>query len=113
MALDFRKLFAPALLGTSASVIYTMPATPTTSVIKNLRVRLTNTDTVARAVTLYAVPDAGSPSATNNFLPNISLAAGSFLDVDVPTLDVSDTLQGLASAASVVNIQEIGGTLYS
>jgi hypothetical protein len=31
----------------------------------------------------------------------------------VPTLKFSDFLQGFASTTSVVNIQELGGTLYS
>lgn len=113
MALSFVKLFAPTLLTTSTATIYTMPATPLSSVIKNMRVRITNTDTVAQSATLYAVPDGGSATATNTFLPTVSIAAGQFLDVDVPTLDISDTLQGKASANSVVNIQEIGGTLFS
>jgi hypothetical protein len=113
MALEYFKLFVPTLLTGSAATIYTMPATPVTTVMKNLRVRLTNTDTSARAVTLYAVPAAGSASATNMFLPAVSIPAGGYLDVDVPTLKFSDFLQGFASTTSVVNIQELGGTLYS
>lgn len=113
MALEYVKLFSPTLLTAAAAIIYTMPASPATTVIKNLRVRLTNTDSTARAVTLYAVPNAGSPTVTNMFLSAVSLAAGASLDIDVPTLDISDTLQGFASTTSVVNIQELGGTLFS
>lgn len=112
MSNTYVKLFAPTLLTASATTIYTMPSVAGT-VIKNFIVRVTNTDSSARTVTLYAVPDGGSASATNVFFSAVSLAPGESQEVNVPTLDASDTLQGLASTTSVVNIQEAGGTLYA
>jgi hypothetical protein len=47
------------------------------------------------------------------FLSAVSLAPAESLEVDVPTMDASDFLQGLASTTNVVNIQEVGGTLYA
>ena len=113
MALDFKKLFQPTLLTAAAATIFTMPTDPATSVMKNGSVTMTNTDSSARTVTLYAVPAGGAASITNVFLSAVSIAAGASLTVNVPTLKAGDFLQGLASVTSVVNIQEIGGTLYS
>lgn len=112
MSNTYVKLFAPTLLTGSASTIYTMPAIAGT-VLKNLIVRVTNTDSSARTVTLYAVPNGDTASVTNVFFNAVSLAPGESQEVNVPTIDASDTLQGLASTTSVVNIQEAGGTLYA
>lgn len=113
MAISFSKLFAPALLAGVVGNVFTMPASPSTTVLKNGRVRLTNTTAGAVSATLYAVPSGGAPSTTNMFLSAVSLAAGASLDVDVPTLAAGDQLQGFASAAASINIQEAGGVLYS
>ncbi len=60
MAFSFIKLFSATVLTTSAAVIYTCPASPTTSVVKNGRVRFANTGAAAVSVTAYIVPSAGS-----------------------------------------------------
>lgn len=113
MALSFVKLFAPQMLAATASTVYTMPSSPSTSLLRNGRVRLTNIDTVAHSVTLYAVPSGGSASTTNECLPAVSIAQNAYLDVDIPQLAVSDFLQGLADVANKVNIQAIDGVLQS
>lgn len=113
MALSYKKLFPPTLLTATVAVIFTMPDKPATTVVKNLRVRLTNTSALAVAVTLHHVPDGDSPSVTNMFLPATSIAPTGVLEVDVPTMDILDTLQGFAGTTGVINIQEVGGVLYS
>lgn len=112
MTITISKLFAPVQLGTSASTVYTCPATPATT-LKNARVRLSNNTGGAVNVTLHAVPAAGSPSATTMFLSVASIAANAYLDTDIPTLGPGDMLQALASAAASVSIHEIGGVLSS
>lgn len=112
MALTFSKLFQPQQLGNAVATIYTMPAL-STAILKNGRVRLTNTDSSPHAVTLYAVPSGGSPSATNMFVSAMSIAANSYVDVDVPTLASSDLLEGFADTAAKVSIHEIGGVIYT
>lgn len=113
MALSFLKLFAPTLITNAAATVYTMPSSPTGTVLRNGRVRLTNFDTTARAVTLYAVPSGGSASTTNEFLPAVGIAPGAFLDVDVPQLSVGDFIQALADVTNKVNIQSLDGVLQS
>ena len=113
MALTVTQLFLPVQLAASAAVIYTMPTSPTTSVLKNGRVRLTNTSGSAVPVTLYAAPSATASTAANCCLSAVSIAANGYLDVDIPTLTAGDTLRGFAGTAAVVTIHELGGIVYS
>ena len=113
MALTFTKLFNPQQLPNVVGTIYTCPANPPSTVLKNGRVRLSNTTGGAVTATLYAVPNAGTASDANAFMKAQSIPANAFVDVDVPTLGQGDTLQGLAGAATSITIHELGGVLYS
>lgn len=113
MALSVVQLFAPVQLAAAAAVLYTMPTAPTSSVLKNGRVRLTNTSGVAVPVTLYAAPAATPSGVSNCCLSTVSIAANGYLDVDIPTLAAGDTLRGFAGTANVITMHELGGILYS
>jgi hypothetical protein len=113
MALTFTQLFQPAQLTTSAAGYYTCPASPGSTVLKNGRVRFTNTSASAVAVTAYAVPKGGSAGVSNMFLNAESIAPNAHMDVDIPTLASGDMFQALASAATSVTVSEIGGVLFS
>ncbi len=113
MALTVTQLFPPAQLAGSAAVLYSMPSLPATSVLKNGRIRLTNTSGAAVPVTLYAAPSATASSAANCCLSAVSIAGNSYLDVDIPTLIAGDTLRGFAGTGGVVTMHELGGVLYS
>lgn len=113
MALSVVQLFAPVALANAVAVLYTMPASPTTSVLKNGRVRLTNTSGAAVPVTLYADASGNASAAANCCLNAKSVAANDFLDVDIPTLKAGDTLRGFAGTAAVITMHELGGILYS
>ena len=110
MALTISQLFAPVQLGLTSAVIYAQPAG---SVLKNGRVRLTNTSILPVAATLYAAPSATTSAAANCFLSAVSISANAFLDVDIPTLTGGDTLRGLAGTATVITVHEMGGVSYS
>lgn len=113
MALSISQLFQPQQLPTSVGVLFSMPTTPATSVLKNGRVRLTNTTGGIVAATLYVAPAATASSAANCCLSAVSIAANGYLDVDIPTMAAGDTLRGLAGAATSITIHEIGGVIYS
>lgn len=115
MALTISQLFAPIQLPAATAVLFTMPdatAQPN-AVLKNGRVRLTNTSNAAAPVTLYAAASATASSAANCCLSTQSIPANSYMDVDIPTLKAGDTLRGMAGTASVVTMHEMGGVLYS
>lgn len=113
MAFQFQKLFPPQQLTTTATVIFTMPAIPTTSILKNGRVRLTNTTGAPVSATMYADVAADASGADNCFLNAKSIAGNDFLDVDIPTMAAGDTLRALASAAGSITVHEIGGVITS
>jgi uncharacterized protein YcgI (DUF1989 family) len=113
MAISYVKFFPPTLLTTSDAVIYTVPAVPATSLLRNARVRLTNFTTTATTARVYAVPSAGSVSTTNTFFYDVTIPANDYIDVDVPILASGDQIQARAGTASSVNIQGIAGGLFS
>lgn len=113
MTISITQLFTPVQLPNAVAVLFTMPSSPASTVLKNGRVRLTNTTGGAVTATLYADASATASSAANCFVSAQSIPANSFLDVDVPTLKAGDTLRGLASAAASITMHEMGGNLFS
>lgn len=113
MAVTVSQLFTPQVLAGAAAVLYTMPTSPASSVLKNGRVRLTNTTGGALTVTLYADVAANASGTANCFLNAVSIAANGYLDTDIPTLKAGDTLRGFASATPGITMHELGGVLYS
>ena len=111
MAFTFSQLFAPVQLAATSATIYTQSVAG--GVLKNGRIRLVNTSASAVPVTLYAVPSGGSPTAANCCLSAKSIAANDYLDIDIPTLAVNDTLRGFAGTANVITAFEMGGVVYS
>lgn len=110
VALTITKLFQPAQLTTSVAVLFTMPSV---GVLKNGRVRLTNTSASAVPVTLYSAAASAPSDATTCCLSAVSVGAGGYLDVDIPTMASGDTLRGMAGTAAVITVHEIGGVIHS
>lgn len=95
----------PAQLTASAATYYTAPAN-TKSVIKKLT--FTNTDTVARTVTVYLVPSAGTAGATNILISARPIPAGDTYDCQEAlgqTLLIGGFIQALADVGAKVTIQ--------
>jgi hypothetical protein len=113
MALTIARLFAPTVLPIAVAVIYTVPASPASSVLKNGRLRLVNTSGAAVTVSLYADAAANASGPANCFLSAQSIAAGGYLDVDIPTMTAGDTLRAAASAATSITCHEMAGVIYS
>lgn len=115
MALTISQLFTPVQLAAAAGVLFTMPtvASQPNAVLKNGRVRLTNTSASAVPVTLYADAAANASGAANCCLSAQSVPANGYMDVDIPTLKAGDTLRGMAGTASIITMHEMGGVLYS
>jgi len=70
----------------------------------------TNTDTVARTITVHVVVSGGSIGAANNVVPAKALAAGEIwvcTPLIAPTLPAGATVQCYSDVASKVNV--IGG----
>ena len=97
------RLGGPLALGTSTTTICTAAA-GTTEVIKQLII--TNTDTVDRTVTI-AIGSAATASA--RLMSALPIGANDMMVFDTAlVLAPTETLQGLADAANVVNVTAIG-----
>lgn len=112
MTFAIQQLFTPVQLTGAAAVLLTMPTSPPSTVLMNGRVRLTNTSASPVVATLYADVAAAASGVANECFVG-SLAASSFVDVDIPVLKVGDTLRGFAGTAAVITVHSLGGTLYS
>lgn len=113
MALTFIQPFAPAALTNAAATYYTVPASPTSSLLRNGRVRFTNTDSAAHTVTAYAIPSAGSASAANCIANAEAIAPNTHLDLDLPLMKAGDFLQAKADANTSVTIVILDAVLFS
>lgn len=113
MALTVTQLFQPVQLPAAAAVLFTMPASPVSSTLKNGRVRLTNTSAVAVPVTLYSAAAASANGAPTMCLNAVSIPANGYLDIDIPTMIAGDTLRGFAGTANVITMHEMGGVIYA
>lgn len=113
MALTIKQLFEPVVLGNSVALIYTNPASPTTSTLRNGRVRFTNTSSGPVSITAYAVPLAGAAGAGNCFMNAETLAANMHIDIDLPMLGPGDFISAFASAAASVTMSALDGVTFS
>ncbi len=112
--LEIKQLFAPVVLPAAAAVLYTMPtaAVAPGAVLKNGRVRLSNTTAAPLTATLYADVAATASGPGNVCFPTKAVPANDYVDVDLPTLKAGDTLRGFAGAAASITMQELGGVIY-
>lgn len=113
MALTISQLFTPVQLTNADAVLFTMPAAPASLVCQNMRVRLTNTDTVAHTVTLNVDASGNASGVANRCLSAKSIAGSDYLDVDIPVMKAGDTLRGLADTAAKVTIHQLSGSYWS
>jgi hypothetical protein len=102
-------IISPANLGqgtlTAAAVAYATASGASKVIIK--QATFTNTDTVARTITVYRVPSGGAAAAGNLIIQAQSLSAGQSYDppsLKNMVLNPGETLQALASTAAVVNV---------
>lgn len=111
MSITYGRFFAPQQIPAADTAIFTVPSTPTQTVLKSFRVRLANTTAAAANVTLYAAVGAAAGSASNSCLPAVSIAANDYLDVDVPDMAAGDTLRALGGTANAITITQLDGYL--
>ena len=107
----YSKLFNPQLLGTAAQLIYQLAAQPASLELRGARIRFVNISGSSVTFNAYAVPNGNSVAAVNAFALNISVPAGTFYDIDIPTLSIGDAIWASCSVASAMNVQMLNGVL--
>ena len=114
MALTFGKLFAAKQVNNAAvDTLLTVPTSPTSSILRNGRIRLANTTAAAATIKAGGVPLAGSAADANCFLPTTSIPANGYIDVDCPALSAGDFIQAQAGTASAITASCIDGFIQS
>lgn len=113
MSISYSKFFDATVLTTSAATLYTVPATPSSLLLRGARMRFTNTTAGPITVTAHAVPSGGAAAVGNAFVYTKSIAAGEYLDVDIPLLGPGGFIQALASANTSITATALAGALFS
>lgn len=114
MAITFSQLFAAKLVNNAAvDTLFTVPASPTSSLARNVRVRFANVTGVAATIKAWAVPPAGAAADANVCLPTVSVTANSYIDVDIPVMVAGAFLQAQAGTASAITVTCLDGFIQS
>ncbi len=113
MSIQYSQFFAPTVLTTSAATLFTVPASPTSTLLRGGRMRFTNTTAGAIQVTAYNVPAAGAAADGNAFVKGKTLAANDYLDIDLPIMAPGAFLQALASANTSVTVSMLSGSYFA
>lgn len=114
MALSFLQLFASKQVNNAAAdTLFTVPASPSSNILRNGRLRFSNTTTGAVTIKAWAVPSAGAAADANVFLPTVSIPANSYIDVDIPIVIAGGFVQAQAGAATSITASNIDGFIQS
>jgi hypothetical protein len=113
MSISYSKFFDATVLTTTAATLLTVPAAPSSILLRGARIRFTNTTAGPITVTAYAIPSGGTAAAGNAFLSAKSIAAGDVYDSDVPLLGPGGFVQALASANTSITATPLAGALFS
>jgi hypothetical protein len=110
MALTYAQFFAPSLLETGATTLFTVPAASgnVPILLKGMRVKLTNTSSTAASATIYA---GTGTSTSQECLSSYSIPGNDYLDFDVPDLKSGDSLSASSGTGSVICISQLDGYL--
>ena len=113
MTVQVIQMFAPTVMVTTATTLFTVPTTPSNIVLNRGMVRFVNTGSNAATVTAYDITSGSSATVTTTFCPGLSITGNSTLDVAVPAMAAGATLQALASVGTVISVHAMDGVLFS
>lgn len=108
MSVTAKNLIESKFAASGVNTEYTAPASTRTIIDK---FTATNTDSSSQTVTVYVVPSAGSPGASNIIISALSIAAGECKDISAlqnHILNSGDFIACLASVSSKVVIRSSG-----
>lgn len=114
MALSFLQLFASKQVNNAApDTLFTVSTSPSANILRNGRVRFANTTAAPVTIKAWAVPAAGAAADANVCLPAQSVAANSYIDVDVPVMAAGGFMQAQAGAAASITASMLDGFIQS
>lgn len=107
--LFFNSQYLPSANG----VIYTAPVSPTTIVVQELQLKISNTTAATHAVTLYAVPSGESAAVDKAIAVEMSVPPYDYILLPVPRIAAGATIEGFTDTAEVLTVQPVGGKLHT
>ena len=114
MAITQAVLFNPNQVDNAAEeVIYTVPSTPSSTILINFKVRFTNTTGGAVTITIWAYPSGDSAADDTATLKSYSIAANDYLDIAIPRLAAGGVFSAQAGAATSITCHFLDGVLVS
>jgi hypothetical protein len=108
MSVTAMPLILSKYASNSATPEYIAPSSTNTIIDK---FTATNVTGGAVTLTIYVVPNSGSPSASNTILPALSIAANTAVEIDVlknHIISTGSTIQVMAGASSSIVIRMSG-----
>lgn len=103
--------FESAYLASSNAGIYTVPDSPTTTILQQLTLKCTNVTAATRVVTIYA-STSGAQGANNAIALNMSVPPYDYIEIPVPRIAAGGAIEGFCDAENSVTVQAIGGKLH-
>lgn len=113
MTISYTNFMSPTVLTTSAVTMFTVPAAPTTTLLRGGRMRFSNTTGGAVTVTVHSVPSAGSAADGNAVVKAKSVPANDYIDVDLPIMPAGSFVQALAGANTSITAHMVSGSYFS
>lgn len=114
MAISFFQFFASKQVNNAAAdTLFTVGASPSTNLARNVRVRFCNTTAGPVTIKAWAVPPAGTAADSNVCLPTTSILANNSLDLDVPVMVAGAFMQAQAGAATSITAEHLDGFVQS
>lgn len=114
MTISFTQFFAPNQVDNVApETLFTVPASPTTNLARNVRVRFANTTALPATIKAWTVPPAGTAGDTNVCLPTVSIGANLYIDIDIPIMSAGYFCQAQAGTITSITATFLDGFTQS
>ncbi|MDP5211365.1 hypothetical protein, partial [Microbulbifer sp. 2205BS26-8] len=78
--------FNSIMLEDTISTLYAVPSSPSGTILQNLQIKITNTTSATRTVSVYAVPVSSSPAPDNAVALNMSIPPNDYILLPVERL---------------------------
>jgi hypothetical protein len=109
MTTKFEKLFSPIEISNTTETTLFVLDVSFLGVLRSGRVRLVNTTATATTVSMWAIDSGDSPVDENKILSDFVVRGDNFIDVDLPIMQIGDTLKAKAGAANSITVSFING----
>lgn len=109
----FPVFFDGTLLTTATQTLYSVPSSPTNTILQEMQIKLTNITNGAQQVSVWAVPSGQSINDGFAVALNAVIPPNSFVLIPVQRLAAGGTIQAIAGVADAVNIAPVGGKLHT